>query len=105
MRPNLKLVSINKQTSIKLKCLLTDFCNNESNWIVGVGQLDLLNSLANEFNIPSFIQDFKARRAFEEKVFEILKSSKLKIQPGTLLRNLYEGQSDSVFVLQEPKNF
>lgn len=91
----------------KIKVLIQDFCNNEGNWVVGIGRLDLLNSLANKFNIPNFVQDIKARRNFEKKVFKILNSSKIKLESGVLVRDLGEGEErrDGLFILQKPKNF
>jgi len=90
----------------KLKVAISDYCNNENNWIVAVNQLDLLNSLANNFNVPNFIDDIIARRKFESKVFEVLNDSKIKLETSSLIVNLDDGgeSRENLLILQKPIN-
>lgn len=88
----------------KLKEAIQNYCNNESNWLIGVSQLDLLNSLANKFNIPDFITDIIARRNFENKVFNILNNSKVKLGNGVLITGSGDGDEsrENLLILQNP---
>ena len=90
----------------KLKVAISDYCNNENNWIVAVNQLDFLNSLANNFNVPNFIDDIIARRKFESKVFEVLNDSKIKLETSSLIVNLDDGgeSRENLLILQKPIN-
>lgn len=88
----------------KLKEAIQNYCNNEDNWIVAVSQLDLLNSLANKFNIPNFIQDIIARRNFENKVFDVLKDSKINLETSSLVTDIGDGgeSRECLLILQKP---
>jgi hypothetical protein len=88
----------------KIKEAIQNFCNDENNWIVAIKQLDLLNSLAKNFNIPNFIQDIAARRKFENKVFDILNDSKIKFEKSSLITSFDEGgeSRENLIVLQKP---
>lgn len=88
----------------KLKEAIQNYCNDEGNWIVAVDQINLLNSLANKFDIPNFIQDVIARRRFENEVFRILSDSEIKIETCTLVQEYDEGEErNSLLILQKPK--
>lgn len=88
----------------KLKKAIQDYCNNEDNWIVAVDQSDLLSTLFCKFKIPTFIDDIKAARAFESKVFEALKDSKINLKTASLATDLEDGgeKRDSLLILQTP---
>ena len=88
----------------KLKKAIQDYCNNENNWIVAVDQQDFLCALFCEFKIPTFIQDIKAAREFEAKVFEALKDSQVPLKTATLKTDLDDGgeERDEILILQTP---
>jgi len=88
----------------KLKKAISDYCNNEDNWIVAVSQYNLLKALAKEFNIPSFVDDIIADRDFNNKVFEVLNDSKVKLGNGVLVTHLDDiGElRESLLILQKP---
>ena len=88
----------------KLKVAISNYCNNEDNHIVAINQTDLLNSLSNKFNVPNFIQDIKARREFENKVFGLLKDSKTKIENAVIVTDLGNGGQlrENILILGEP---
>ena len=89
----------------KLKVAIQEFCNDEKNWIVAVEACGLLTSLKNKFNVPNLIQDIKASREFEKKVFDILAESKFKVDQAMLVSDLGDGgeERDTLLILQKPK--
>lgn len=88
----------------KLKKAIQDYCTNEANWIVAIDKKDLLCNLFCEFKTPTFIQDIKAARAFESKVFEVLKESEVALKTASLITNLVDGgeERDEILILQTP---
>lgn len=89
----------------KLKEAISNYCNNENSWIVGVDFVNLLKSLESKFNIPSFVQDIKANYDFRDKVNEVLNDSKMKLEKSTLVTLLDdEGEiREGLLILQRPR--
>ena len=90
---------------LNIKLAVLDYCSDANNHIIAVDELDMLNALANKFNIPNFMQNIVARRKFETEVFKCLKDSKVKLETASLITDLGDGgeSRESLLILRKPK--